>query len=59
MTILNATTCATDLHDTMANSLLTGQGYTIRHIETWHRDDHSDNIIVWDNPAITEADLAY
>ena len=48
----------TDL-DAHADQLsLLAEGYTIRHIETWHRDiDHS--CIVWDAPEITEADLPY
>ena len=59
MTFITATTCATDLNDTIANTDLAGQGYTIRHIETWHRDNHSDSIIVWDVPQISETDLPF
>ena len=49
----------TDFFDAHSdNAVLTEQGYTIRHIETWHREtDHS--CIVWDAPDITEADLPY
>ena len=59
MTKIYCTTCATDLEDTATNNQMFEQGYSIRHIETWHRDGHSDSIIVWDNPAITEADLPF
>jgi hypothetical protein len=59
MTNIDCATCATDLDDTAMNSEMFEQGYSIRHIETWHRDGHSDSIIVWDSPAITEADLPF
>jgi hypothetical protein len=59
MTKIDCTTCATDLEDTTTNSEMFEHGYSIRHIETWHHDGHSDSIIVWDNPAITEADLPF
>jgi hypothetical protein len=58
MTHLDNGTVVTDLDAHSDNAVLTDQGYTIRHIETWHRDfDHS--CIVWDAPDITEADLPY
>ena len=59
MTHLSATTCATDLGNAVVNKQLLDQGYTIRHIETWHRDGQDDSIIVWDTPALDEADLPY
>ena len=59
MTVIDCNTCATDLTDTMANSQLRDRGYTVRHIETWHRDGNSVSFIVWDSPDITEADLPF
>ena len=59
MTQVDANTTATDFNDTDTNAQLLGQGYSIRHIETWHRDTSSDSIIIWDTPAITEAGLPY
>ena len=59
MTRIDCTTCATDLEDTTTNGEMFEHGYSIRHIETWHRDGHSDSIIVWDSPAIAEADLPF
>jgi len=50
MTILSAATCATDLDDDSLNHALLADGWTIRHIETWHRNGHHDSIIVWDAP---------
>jgi hypothetical protein len=46
-----------DNHDD--NGLLTSQGYTVRHIETWYRDGAPESFIVWDAPEITEADLPF
>jgi len=57
MTQIDQNTCATDLDDQANNGHLTERGYTIRQIETWHRDGHSDTVIIWDNPTISEADL--
>jgi hypothetical protein len=57
MTETSDRTCFTDLDDHEANTTLISRGYTIRHIETWHRDGHSDSVIAWDPPEITEADL--
>lgn len=37
------------------NDQLVCEGYTVRHIETWH--DHDAARIVWDAPALTDADL--
>jgi hypothetical protein len=58
MTHLDNGSVVTDLDAHRDNATLTEQAYTIRHIETWHRDtDHS--CIVWDAPEITEADLPF
>ena len=59
MTQIDQNTCATDLDDQATNGHLTEQGYTIRHIETWHRSGHSDTVILWDTPALSEADLPF
>jgi hypothetical protein len=59
MTEMSDGTCATDLDDNDANITLSNRGYTVRHIETWHRDGVSDSVIVWDPPEITEADLPF
>ncbi len=59
MTKIDDNTWTTDLNDEIANSHLTDQGFSIRHIETWERDGYSDNIIVWDSPTISETDLPY
>jgi len=59
MTNLSNGIVVTDLDANHDNTRLTGQGYTIRHIETWHRDASDDTFIVWDAPQITEADLPY
>ncbi len=58
MTYLDAATVVTDLNAQEDNAALTAQGYTIRHVETWHRD-FDQTCIVWDAPEITEADLPY
>lgn len=57
MTHLGNNTVATDLDAHATNAALAAQGYTVRHIETWHDLDHS--CIVWDAPDITEADLPF
>ena len=44
MTKIDQNSYATDLDDQVTNSHLTDQGYTIRHIETWHRNGHSESI---------------
>ena len=56
MTHLSNGTVATDLDAHDDNAALAAQGYTIRHIETWHDLDHT--CIVWDAPEITESDAA-
>ena len=57
MTHLGNGTVATDIHAMDYNAALTAQGYTVRHIETWH--DHDSTIVVWDAPEIAEADLPF
>jgi hypothetical protein len=57
MTQLSNGTIVTDIDATHDNAALTAQGYTIRHVETYH--DHGQTCIVWDAPRITEADLPY
>jgi hypothetical protein len=57
MTQLSNGTVATDLDAHADNVALTAQGYTIRHIETWH--DQGATCIIWDAPAVTEADFPY
>jgi hypothetical protein len=57
MTQLSNGTIVTDIdaaHDTTA---LTAQGYTIRAIESWHH--HDTTCILWDAPAITDADCPF
>lgn len=58
MTQLDNGTIVTDIDATDDNTNLTAQGYTIRHIETWHREDDC-TFIVWDAPEITEADFPW
>ena len=59
MTHLDDGSIVTDLTaDHENNRLIIVQGYTIRHVETWHGHDHSA-YIVWDGPEITEADCPY
>lgn len=58
MTHLGNGTIATDLNAHDDNAFLTEQGYTIGHIETWHRSVET-TCIVWDAPEITESDLPY
>ena len=57
MTRLNNGTVVTDVDAISDNAALTTQGYTIRHIETWH--DHDATCIVWDAPELTEADFPF
>jgi hypothetical protein len=59
MTEMSDGTIITDLDNDANNNRLTSRGYTIRHIETWHRDGDSESFVVWDPPEITEADLPY
>ena len=58
MTHLSNGTVVTDLDANDDNAALTAQGYTIRHVETWHREtDHT--CVVWDAPQISAAELPY
>ncbi len=57
MTQLSSGTIATDLDAHNDNATLTARGYTIRHIETWHRT--GDTCIIWEAPALTEADIRF
>jgi len=57
MTQLSNGTIVTDIDATHDNTALTAQGYTIRHVETWH--NHDTTCILWDAPQITETDLPY
>ena len=58
MTKLDNGTIATDLDSDIDNAALAAQGYTIRHIETYHLDfDHS--CIIWDAPELTEAEIPF
>lgn len=57
MTHLSNGTVVTELDNGADNRTLSAQGYTIRHIETWH--DHDQTCIVWDAPAISDADLPF
>ena len=59
MTHLSNGTIVTDIDAHDDNLSLRQRGYTIRHIETWHRDGVSESFVVWDPPEITEADLPY
>ena len=58
MTHLNDGTVVTSLDAHDDNAGLTAQGFSIRHVETWHgREEQS--FIRWDPPEITEADLPF
>jgi hypothetical protein len=57
MTHLSNGTVATDFDAHSDNAALTAQGYTIRHIETWHAVGQT--CIVWDAPEIPEIDLPF
>jgi len=58
MTQLSNGQIVTDLDATEDNTTLTAQGYSIRHIETWH--DHDDaTCITWDAPQLTDADCPF
>jgi hypothetical protein len=58
MTYLANGTVATDLDNHSTNRNLLDQGYTVRHIETHHRDtDHT--AIIWDAPSLNETDLPF
>jgi len=57
MTHLRNGQIVTDLDADEDNAALTTQGYSIRHIETWH--DYDTTCITWDAPQITEADCPF
>jgi hypothetical protein len=57
MTQLSNGAIVTDIDATHDNNALIAEGYTIRHVETWH--NHDTTCILWDAPQITEADLPY
>ena len=57
MTRLSNDTIVTDIDATHDNTALTARGYTVRAIETWH--DRDTTCILWQAPAITEADCPY
>ncbi len=60
MTLLRNGNIATDLDAHHDNAQLTAQGYTVRHVETFHfQPGVNDTCIIWDAPAITEADLPF
>ena len=49
----------TELHSDTINANLLQAGHSIRHIETWNLHGDFESFIVWDCPALTEADLPY
>jgi hypothetical protein len=49
----------TDLDALAENEILAHRGYTIRHIEAWHRDGTDESCVVWDAPQIAEGDLPF
>ncbi len=57
MTQLSNGTIVTDIDAAHDNTALTAKGYTIRAIETWH--DHDTTCILWDAPAISDADCPF
>jgi hypothetical protein len=57
MTHLGNGIVATDIDATEYNTVLTAQGYTVRHVETWH--DLGSTVVVWDAPEITDTDLPF
>ena len=60
MTLLRNGIIATDLDAHNDNAQLIAQGYTVRHVETFHfKPGIDDTCIIWDAPQITEADLPY
>ena len=59
MTRLEDGTLVTDRDADQINAQLLDTGYTVRHIETWHIDEAPESFIIWDAPALTEADLPF
>ena len=58
MTQLSDGTIVTDIQNDTANRSLASQGYSVRHIETYH-DHDNQSFIHWDCPRISEDDLPY
>jgi hypothetical protein len=58
MTFLSNGAIVTDIDAHATNLSLLEDGYSIRHIETWH-DHDNQTFIHWDTPEITETDLPY
>jgi len=58
MTHLSNGTVATDIDAHEDNAHLTAYGYTVRHIETYHRDIDM-TCIIWDVPAIMVVDCPW
>jgi len=58
MTTLSDGTIVTDLDAHTLNLSLVENGYSIRHIETWHEHDNQ-SFIHWEAPEIGEADLPF
>lgn len=58
MTRLDDGTLVTDRNADLINEQLLAAGYSVRHIETWHAHERA-SFVVWDTPALTEADLPY
>jgi len=59
MTHLSDGTIVTDIDDRANNDHLTTAGYTIRHVETYLRDEGLQSFIRWDPPEITDADIPF
>ena len=57
MSQLDDGTYVTDIGNAADNRRLLNLGYSIRHIEIW--EAHGESVVVWDAPAISEADLPY
>ena len=58
MTFLANGSIVSDLDNSIVNQNLADQGYSIRHIETFH-DQDEQSFITWDAPALSDDDLPY
>ena len=58
MTYLANGSIVSDLDNASINRNLADQGYSIRHIETFHAQDNQ-SFITWDAPELSDADLPY
>ena len=58
MTFLANGSIVSDLDNSTVNQNLADQGYSIRHIETFH-DQDEQSFITWDAPALFDDDLPY